>query len=80
MLNRARARKEAELAAQLQARQLTPVRPTISIEPGVTSSSLGVPCLVPVLCNVRLPKDFKGPRKGTKLYGGSTSRDMGGEL
>ena len=23
----------------------------------------GVPCLVPALRNVRLPKDFKGPRK-----------------
>ena len=33
------------------------------MEPGVTSSSLGVPCLVPALRNVRLPKDFKGPRK-----------------
>ena len=62
-MNRARARREAELAAQHQARQLTPVRPTISIEPGVTSSSLGVPCLIPALRNVRLPKDFKGPRK-----------------
>ena len=62
-MDRARARREAELAAQYQARQLTPVRPTISVEPGVTSSSLGVPCLVPALRNVRLPKDFKGPRK-----------------
>ena len=62
-MDRARARREAELAAQYQARQLTPVRPTISVEPGVTSSSLGVPCLVPTLRNVRLPKDFKGPRK-----------------
>ena len=25
--------------------------------------SLGVPCLIPALRNVRLPKDFKGPRK-----------------
>ena len=63
VVNRARARREAELATQHQARQLMPVRPTISIEPGVTSSSLGVPCLVPALRNVRLPKDFKGPRK-----------------
>ena len=30
------------------------------MELGVTSSSLGVPCLVPALRNVRLPKDFKG--------------------
>ena len=33
------------------------------MEPGVTSSSLRVLCLVPTLHNVRLPKDFKGPRK-----------------
>ena len=29
----------------------------------VCFSSLGVPCLTPALRNVRLPKDFKGPRK-----------------
>ena len=29
----------------------------------MTSRTLGVPCLVPPLCNARLPKDFKGPRK-----------------
>ena len=62
-MNRARACREAELATQHQARQLTPVRPTTLTEPGVTSSSLGVPCLIPALRNVRLPKDFKGPRK-----------------
>ena len=58
-----RARREAELAAQYAARQPTPVRPTTSMEPGVTFRNLGVPCLVPALCNERLPKDFKGPRK-----------------
>ena len=71
VVDRARARREAELAAQHEdpVRQLTPVRqftlvhPTTSVETGVTSSSLGVPCLVPALRNVRLPKDFKGPRK-----------------
>ena len=63
VVDRARARREAELAVQHEARQLTPVRPTTSVELGVTSSSLGVPCLVPALRNVRLPKDFKGPRK-----------------
>ena len=63
MVDHGRARREFELAAQYAVRQLTPVRPTTSVEPGVTSSSLGVPCLVPTLCNVRLPKDFKGPRK-----------------
>ena len=29
----------------------------------MTSRTTGVPCLVPALCNERLPKDFKGPRK-----------------
>ena len=33
------------------------------MEPGVVFSSLGVSCLTPALRNVRLPKDFKGPRK-----------------
>ena len=56
-------RREAELAAQYAARQPTPVRPTTSVEPGVTFRNLGVPCLVPALRNERLPKDFKGPRK-----------------
>ena len=62
VVDRARARREAELAAQNAADQLTLVRPTTSAGPGV-ASSLGVPCLVPALRNVRLPKDFKGPRK-----------------
>lgn len=62
VVDRARARREAELAAQNEADQLTPVRPTTFAGPGV-ASSLGVPCLVPALRNVRLPKDFKGPRK-----------------
>lgn len=63
VVDHGRARREADLAAQYAARQLTPVRPTTSVEPRVTSSSLGVSCLVPSLCNVRLPKDFKGPLK-----------------
>ena len=63
VVDNGRAHREAELAVQHEARQLTPVRPTTSVEPGVTSSSLGMPCLVPALRNVRLPKDFKGPRK-----------------
>ena len=62
VVDRARPHREAELAAQHEARQLTTVRPTTSVEPGVTSSSLGVQCLVPALPNVRLPKDVKGPR------------------
>ena len=33
------------------------------MEAGVTSRTLGVPCLVSALRNERLPKDFKGPRK-----------------
>ena len=63
VVDQARARREAELAVQYQARQLTPVRPTISIELGVATRTGGVPCLILALCNVRLPKDFKGPRK-----------------
>src|SRR3954471_22239030 len=64
LVDRARTRREAELAAQHQTRPRTPVRPTTSVEPGLTSNTLGVPCLVPALRNVRHPKDFKGPRKG----------------
>src|SRR4051812_33946224 len=63
LVDRARARREAELATQHQTRPRTPFRPSTSVEPGLTSSALGVPCLVPALRNVRLPKDFKGPRK-----------------
>ena len=62
-MDHGRARREAELAALHGARQPTLVRPTTSVEPGVVFSSLGVPCLTPALRNVRLPKDFKGPRK-----------------
>ena len=62
MVDRARAQREAELAAQDNAGQLTPVRSTTFVGLGVTSA-LGVPFLIPALRNVRLPKDFKGPRK-----------------
>ena len=34
-----------------------------SVEAGVATRTGGVPCLVPALRDVRLPKDFKGPRK-----------------
>src|SRR3954462_1927608 len=61
LVDRAHARREAELAAQHQPDPRTPIRPTTTTEPGLTSSALGVPCLVPALRNVRLPKDFKGP-------------------
>src|SRR3954471_11896326 len=40
VVDRARARREAELAAPHQAHQITPVRPTTSVEPGLTSSAL----------------------------------------
>ena len=30
---------------------------------GVATKTSGVPCLIPALRNVCLPKDFKGPRK-----------------
>ena len=63
VVDQGRARQEAELVAQYADRQPTPVRPTTSVEPGVTFRNLGVPCLVPDLRNERLPKDFKGPRK-----------------
>ena len=40
VVDRARARREAELAAQHEACQHTPVHPTTSVEPVVTASSL----------------------------------------
>ena len=63
MVDNGRARREAELAAQDAACQLTPVRPTTSVEPGVVFNSLGVLCLTLALRNAWLPKDFKGPHK-----------------
>ena len=54
VVDHGRARQEAELAAQYAACQITLVRPTTSVEPGVAVSSLGVPCLTPALRNVRL--------------------------
>jgi hypothetical protein len=63
LVDQGRARREAELAAQLEAQQQSPVYPPALVEAGVTSRTLGVPCLVPALRNERLPKDFKGPRK-----------------
>ena len=61
LVDQGRARREAELAAQYAAHQHSPAYPTTSVEAGVTSRTLGVPCLVPAPCNERLPKDFKGP-------------------
>ena len=45
--------------------QLAPVQPAASVErgTGLAFSSWGVPCLILALCNVRLPKDLKGPHK-----------------
>ena len=66
VVNNGRARREAELAAQLAAQyqnQPAPVQPAMSVERGLAFSSWGVSCLTPALRNVRLPKDFKGPRK-----------------
>jgi hypothetical protein len=62
-VDQGRARREAEQVAQLAAQQQSPVYPSVLVEAGVTSRTLGVPCLVPALRNERLPKDFKGPRK-----------------
>ena len=53
----------AQQAAQLAAHQDIPEYPTTSIEMGVATRTGGVPCLILALRNVRLPKDFKGPRK-----------------
>ena len=62
-MDRARACQEAELAAQLVAQQQLQRNPSASVEAGMTSRTVGVPCLAPALCNERFPKDFKGPRK-----------------
>ena len=54
------------MAAQYAGRyQPAPVQPAVSVDrgTGLAFSSWGVPCLIPALRNVRLPKDFKGPRK-----------------
>ena len=58
-MDQGRARREAKLAAHQQ----FPVYPSVSVEAGMPSRTLGVPCLVSALRNERLPKDFKGPRK-----------------
>ena len=63
LVDQGRARHEAELVAQLAAQQQSPVYPLASAEVGVTSRTLGVPCLLSALCNERFPKDSKGPRK-----------------
>ena len=55
--------RAAQLAAQQTARQGFSDYPMTSIEAGVATRTGGVPCLVPALRNVRLPEDFKGPRK-----------------
>ena len=53
----------AQLAAQQATHQNIPEDPTTAIDIGVATRTGGVPCLVPALPNMRLPKDFKGPRK-----------------
>ena len=57
LVDQARARREAELAAQQQPQR----NPSVSVEAGMTSRTVGVPCLAPALRNEWLPKDFKGP-------------------
>ena len=57
-MDQGRARREAELAAHLATHQQSQAYPSVSAEARVS-----VPCLVPALCNERLPKDFKAPRK-----------------
>ena len=62
-----RVRQEKERAAQLAAQQTTrqdmPEYPTTFTEMGMATRAGVFSCLVPALRNVRLPKDFKGPRK-----------------
>ena len=66
-----RVRQENERAAQLAVQQAAQPAahqdileyPTTSIKMGVATRTGGVPCLILALRNVRLPKDFKGPRK-----------------
>ena len=62
-MDQGRARREAELAAQLVAHQHAPVYPTASVEAVVTSRAFGVACLTAALRNECLRKDFKGSRK-----------------
>ena len=61
--NERAAQLAAQLAAQQAARQNVTEYPMTSTEMGVATRTGGVPCLIPALRNVRLPKDFKGPRK-----------------
>lgn len=67
VVDNGRARREAEsaahIAAQYENHQTASVRPTTSVQRGMAFSSWGVPCLTQALRNVRLPKDFRGPRK-----------------
>ena len=63
LVDQGRACRGAGLTAQDVEHQLTPVRATTIVEPGVSFTTLVVPCVTPALRNVRLPKDFKGPRK-----------------
>ena len=55
--------RAAQLAAQLTAQEALPDYPVTSVEAGIATRTGGVPCLMPALRSVRLPKDFKGPRK-----------------
>src|SRR6187401_3860377 len=48
--------------AREEVRQSTPVH-TATTGTGATASGFGIQCLVPALRSVKLPKDFKGPRK-----------------
>ena len=61
--NKRAAQPVAQLTAQQAAHQNITEYPMTSTEMGVATRTGGVPCLIPALCNVRLSKDFKGPRK-----------------
>ena len=61
VVDHGRARRDAALGHY----QPAPVQPAALVDrgTGLAFSSWGVPCLIPALHNVQLPKDFKGPRK-----------------
>ena len=62
-MDEARAHREAEAATQQGAYQQPLMTPSTSMGAGTISRKVGASCLVPVLCNERFPKDFKGPHK-----------------
>ena len=62
LVDQAWACHEGEQAAQLVAQQ-PHLHPLMTIEAGVTTRTVGVPCLVPILRNERLPQYYECPWK-----------------